>query len=156
MNLEAIVQEVLSIRLTPIKDGSGHAKGEGTKDGWITGLSMTRIYSPANYQLDYYAAISEAVDELRPNNGELVQVMVNKLEAGHALLTHRDGPPDHNRYHLPVITNDHVTWWDEDSGTVHMKAGEWYGPVSYCGKLHSMMNKGMHARIHIVADFEKE
>lgn len=126
--------------------------GERGTEGWITGLSMARV------NIAEYAELTRAIVLLlrqRPM-GSLVQVMVNKLDAGTALAPHVDGGPDHLRFHLPVITHPLVKWWDEDNGTRVMSTGWWYGPVPYCGKLHSVTNDSPVDRIHVVADFERE
>lgn len=148
--LAELTAEALSVPLTRIPDGSGHGHYDGPT-GWIAGLSMARV------DLLDYPAMADAVDELRIDVGlhSVVQSMVNLLHPGGTLSVHRDGPPDHLRYHLPIVTNMDAYWWDEYSDKMHMTAGWWYGPVPYCGILHGAGNPGPTDRIHLVVDFKK-
>jgi hypothetical protein len=152
--LPELYVECLQVPLEAIPDGSGTARGSGVTEGWITGLKNGRVYG-----LDYpdlraeYPAIDEAVTELAAiEQMTVMQVMVNRLAAHHTLNIHRDGPPAHYRWHYPVATNDGCIWWDEIDGTVTMKAGKWWGPVHYCGKLHSAANLGSTPRTHLIVD----
>ncbi len=150
--------------LTRVLDGSGH-EGEGFRAGWISGLSNTRLFVrhprtgvPQINLLNIFPAVRDAVNVLQVDQGyrTLTQVMVNLLEPGGKLSAHRDGPPDDDRWHLPVETNKAAVWWDEVTAqTIHMEAGYWHGPVYYCGVLHAVANNGDTPRLHIVADFEK-
>lgn len=151
VRLEELRAEMLAIPLVRIRDDSGHPH-HGGPSGWIHGLSNSRIRLG-----ETYPKLTEAVEDLQIELGlgDVVQVMVNKLGAGALLAPHRDGYPSHNRFHLPIITNDFAYWWDELHGTVHMRAGFWYGPVPYCGILHSAGNPATSDRLHVVVDFHK-
>lgn len=153
-----IEQEISNTPLKPIKDGSGHYTGPGSHPKWIYGIAMTRLYGPGRPdRLIHYPYLDSALHTIAhaaPINGSLVQVMVNRLESQHRLKPHRDGPPKHYRYHLPIVTNDECVWWDEINGTMHMQRGFWYGPVPYSGILHSFVNYGDRPRTHVIADFE--
>lgn len=157
IDLDRLIKEIETVPLEDIPDGSGAARGEGTREGWITGLHMARLCGPGyDDNLKHYPAIYEAICELAEWQGNaLIQVMVNRLDAGRKLDKHRDGLPDNYRYHLPVITHPDVEWWDERFGKRHMTLGVWYGPVPYCGILHSMTNDSDVDRYHLVVDFEK-
>lgn len=162
-SLPRIATSLSEATLTRVLDGSGHA-GDDFRAGWIQGLSNTRLFlrhprtgiSQVNV-LDIFPAVREVVEDLRDNMGyrTLNQVMVNLLEPGGKLSAHRDGPPDDERWHLPVMTNPDAMWWDEVTGTHHLEAGYWHGPVFYCGVLHAVVNNGDTPRLHVVADFEK-
>lgn len=148
---ESILDEVYrEYRLETIPDGSGSSH-YGGPEGWIFGLDMVRV-DPVRCPL-----LNRAIRELRLNVqvGPLMQTMVNRLRPNGELKAHRDGPPDRLRFHLPVQTNDAAHWWDEIHGYEQMKRGHWYGPVPYCGVLHSVANYGESDRIHVVCDFER-
>lgn len=151
--LPDLASEVMAVPLQSIQEGSGHASSRH-KGGWISGLSMLRVQD----DLDSYPVLKYEIEELQKSigNHELRQVMINRLEPGCCLEMHEDGPPDDYRYHLPVVTNPSVRWWDEVNGIRYMQAGYWYGPVAYCGRLHSMSNRGRYARVHVIADFVKD
>lgn len=144
-----LVAEVLSIPLVRIPNGAGHGHF-GTKSGWIRGLSNARIRSGPTYPLT-----SRAVTLLgsRVGHYDVRQILVNKMDPGAELAPHRDGAPQYDRYHLPIVTNNDAYWWDEHNGHVAMRAGTWYGPVPYCGILHSAGNPGRSDRIHLIVDF---
>lgn len=146
-----LAAELQSIPLVRIPDKSGHGH-YGGPDGWIHGLSNTRIRMGETYPL-----ATLAVEDLQEteNLGDVKQVLVNMLEPGAHLDAHRDGYPDHARYHLPVITNNEAYWWDEYDGKRNMVIGTWYGPVPHCGILHSAGNPGLTPRLHLVVDFDK-
>lgn len=149
-NWPRLSAEVESVPLTPIVDGAGSAH-LGDTEGWISGLAMARV------NLADMPYLATAVTQLRSrvDLGDVVQVMVNKLRAGGKLDRHRDGFPDHDRFHLPIITHRDVYWWDERGGSRHMQPEWWYGPVPYCGILHSVGNPSPIDRIHVVIDFTK-
>lgn len=138
----------LATHLEPVPNGSGSSHFGGP-EGWITGLAMRRLYGAG--------AVGEALAELESltQRHRLVQVMVNRLAPGGRLAPHRDGYPDNLRYHLPLKTNSAAYWWDEYNGRVHMECGTWYGPVPYCGVLHSAVNDGDSERIHLIADYAR-
>lgn len=148
----ALKTEALTVPLESIPNGSGEARGTGTVEGWISGLSMARL---SNVDLQSYPLLNAATRML----GDFLKkdrraVMLNKLEPGSGLKKHRDGKPDMLRFHMPLITNDKVVWWDEWTGEQHMQEMVWFGPVNYCGWLHSMSNLGLEARYHLIADFK--
>lgn len=148
----ALLGAVSELTLAKVKDESGSSHFDGP-EGWIRGLSNVRL-DVDNLPFGIRQAIAELLSNSARPIGELAQVMVNRLDAGGSLAPHRDGLPDRARYHLPVITHKAVTWWDEIEGRVHMQEGRWYGPVRYCGVLHSMSNPSDVERVHVVADFE--
>lgn len=150
----ALQYEIGSVPLEKVPDNSGKARGKDTQEGWINGLRMARLYGPGYPKLlDNYPNIRGVVSLLQVRQGlPMHQVMVNELAANSALEKHRDGPPEMQRWHLPIFTNPLVEWWDEIDGWVNMELGVWYGPVNYCGILHSMHNDGPTNRIHLVVD----
>lgn len=151
LGLAELAAETLSVPLVRMQDGSGSSHFHGP-EGWIHGLSMSRV------SLSACPLIARAVVELREHVqlGATVQVMVNKLDAGHDLQPHRDGLPEYDRFHLPIISHPDVFWWDELNGKIHMRVGHWHGPVPYCGILHSAGNPSPVDRVHVVADFRKQ
>lgn len=150
VRLAELQAEVLAIPLVRVPDGSGHGHHSGPA-GWINGLSNARI------RMYDYPILTRAIEELEEEYdlGSAKQIMVNNLDPGAALTQHRDGYPSNYRYHLPVITNNEAYWWDELEGKLTMAAGTWYGPVPYCGILHSAGNPGSTDRLHIVVDYER-
>lgn len=148
-----LVEEIKAVTLTVMADGAGSSH-YGGPEGWIHGLSLTRI---SGLKLAAFPTLAQAIRRLNEGSryGTLQQVMVNKLAAGKNLDRHKDGEPNHARFHLPVITHEDVYWWDEINGQLHMKAGQWYGPVPYCGILHSVENRSEIDRVHVIVDFEK-
>jgi hypothetical protein len=161
---DLVLADVRNVAVTRVTDGSGHG-GNGFAAGWITGLANTRLFLrdpkthvPVIDRLADFPGIRQALRglEFATHHHYLTQVMVNVLHGGGSLAAHRDGLPDDYRYHLPVVTNPEVVWWDELNGEAHMRAGYWHGPVPYCGVLHSVANGGTESRIHLVADFAKE
>jgi hypothetical protein len=152
----------LSMARVPDQSGQG---GDGFVGGWVNGLENARLFlrSPKDGQvivdhLGVFPSVQRAIIQLMADREYtvLTQVMVNHLEPGGRLEKHRDGLPDDDRWHLPLITNPFAKWWDEYNGEVHMDIGYWYGPVPYCGVLHSAVNDGHSERVHLVADFVKQ
>jgi hypothetical protein len=163
VSLPQIVASLSEATLERVLDGSGHA-GSDFRAGWINGLSNTRLFlrhpRTGHAQidiLDIFPSVHAIIHELRTSLGyrTLNQVMINRLEPGGKLSAHRDGPPDDDRWHLPITTNPKAVWWDEYNSTFHMELGHWYGPVPYCGVLHAVANNGDTERTHLVVDFEK-
>lgn len=151
-NLFDLQQECARIPLEKIPDGSGAARGNGTESGWIHGLKMARItLDSLNDYPEFTKVIQSHAARLQQT---IVQIMVNELAAGARLERHRDGLPQHDRWHFPIDTNECVEWWDEYTGWIHMRQATWYGPVNYCGVLHSMWNDGPTKRVHLIVDFE--
>lgn len=151
-----LVDEVLNIPLKKLKPGSGHA-GNDYSAGWIGDLAMTRLPIDVVDLSCNYPNVGLAVlrlwDFLGHMEFHLQQLMVNRLGPRSKLNEHRDGLSDALRFHLPVITNDGVEWWDQLDGPQRMRPFVWYGPVHYAGILHKMKNNGNSARYHLVADF---
>lgn len=157
VDTDLLLGDLDRVTVTSVKDGSGHP-GPGHLGSWIHGLANTRLYGTGYPdRLAETPHIHAAILQIPVNVpvGALRQVMVNVLKSGGQLSKHRDKPPDHARFHLPVVTAPEVTWWDEINGPVTMLPGSWYGPVPYCEILHSVVNKSETARIHVIADFEK-
>jgi hypothetical protein len=148
--LSEVAREAASVPLKRIADGSGHAH-LGSKPGWIRGLSLTRVRPGESHPF-----ITQAVDALGAvvHRYDVKQILINNLEPGAELSIHRDGYPQNDRFHLPLITNPSAYWWDEIEGRTHMLSGWWYGPVPYCGILHSAGNPGTSDRLHLIVDFE--
>lgn len=154
-DVDRIADELCNEQLTRIKDGSGSSHFDGPEN-WILGLSMARIQVTDRERYRYTRwELDTLQNRFYGQYGSIVQIMVNQLDAGGKLWPHKDGLPNRARFHLPVITNDDVFWWDEINGGLHMQKGKWYGPVPYCGILHSVTNAGREARIHLVVDFER-
>lgn len=148
VDLRYLIGEVNRMSLSNIPNGSGaYHGGDGYNEGWIHGFANARP------RLLDYPHIRAAIFSLQRRTGStLHQVMVNKLEPGGMLQPHRDAPPEFDRYHLPIVTNSDAWWWDEYTGKFHMREGFWYGPVPYCGVLHSVENNGETERVHVVVD----
>jgi hypothetical protein len=147
--------EVAAIPLVRMQDGSGSSH-MGGPEGWIHGLSMSRVGLRGHPVIDRaILALRQYESRYHEGLGKIVQVMVNKLEPGALLDRHRDGEPDNARYHLPVWTHPDVYWWDEYNGHFHMEEGKWYGPMPYCGVLHSVGNPSPVERVHVIVDFER-
>ncbi|RBW60812.1 aspartyl/asparaginyl beta-hydroxylase domain-containing protein [Tenacibaculum sp. E3R01] len=86
----------------------------------------------------------------------LISVRLLNLEKGSKIKPHRDyklGYEDNCfRIHVPIITNNKVTFLLDDE-IVDMKVGEcWYTNVNY---IHSVSNLGDTDRIHLVIDLER-
>jgi hypothetical protein len=161
--LPLIRRSLSEMHLDEIPDRSGQG-GDGFAGGWVNGLANARLFlrSPKDGKvivdhLSVFPSIQRVIVQLMADRGYTVlkQVMVNRLASGGRLERHRDGLPDDARWHLPLITNPSAKWWDEYNGDVHMDVGYWYGPVPYCGVLHSAVNDGQSERVHIVADFAR-
>lgn len=152
-NLASVQDEIRRVPLERVTDGSGSSHCGGPEQ-WIHGLSVARLLKSEMRM--HYPLLADVVNRLhRKHNRRIVQIMVNKLEPFSGLKMHKDGPPAHRRFHLPLISSDRVEWWDEVCGTYTMREGYWYGPVNYCGWLHSMSNNGDTPRYHLIVDLEK-
>lgn len=149
---DGLKDEIQAVPVKPIVAGSGHG-GTGYKKGWIDGMKNARI-NPS----EVGGYIGHAIDYLLNRaNGyvkyDVSQIMVNLLEPNCRLDAHRDGHCIDYRFHLPIITNPNVFWWDEiTSQNLNFEEGYWYGPVPYSGVLHSMRNEGLESRYHLVVD----
>lgn len=150
-----LIRELESVALLHIEDGSGSSHFDGP-EGWIHGLWLNRIAisDVATYPI-LVAAIARLGDGLEWRYGQVAQVLLNKLKAGNNLDPHKDGAPNRARFHLPLVTHPDVYWWDELEGRCHMEVGRWYGPVPYCGILHSAGNPSPIDRVHVIVDFER-
>ena len=146
--------------LERVPDGSGASRGPDTEPGWITGLRNAWIVTPDHWGLGEFPMLSVAIMNLSMHRGGGISarrvegVMVNELAGGAKLDTHRDGPPHHERWHLPIVTNRGVRYWEEGIEPQHMVEGVWTGPIDHSSR-HWMSNAGSEARVHIVADLEK-
>lgn len=145
-----ILDDLDWVELLKVYGGSSHFDGP---ENWIHGLMMSRI-EPTD-SIVVYREIQELRRELRFSVGNIAQIMLNKLPPLARLAPHKDGMPDNPRFHLPLRTNPDAYWWDEHNNKVHMEAGNWYGPVPYCGILHAAFNDGDTDRIHLIVDFER-
>jgi hypothetical protein len=163
--IEAVRRELETVELERVPDGSGTERGPETKRGWISGLTMTRLVEAGplkagrpptierNDLIDYPATATAIGRLMLDRGGTLFQVLVNRLDGGD-LAKHRDGIPCEpipERWHLPVVTNPEVEYWDEDSGSSHFPATGWSGPIPYW-LLHSMRNGGTEPRVHLIVD----
>ena len=152
-DVEGLAREVWSIELEPVANGSGRARGEGTNEGWITGLSMARI--DLNSVRLLQPLLAQAIINLQRRIGgeyRVTQIMVNRLAANTGLDRHRNGEGDYLRFHLPIRTAPGVTWWDEHNGRHYLEVGSWYR-VRY-NVLHSMTNDSPIARVHVIVDLK--
>lgn len=149
-NLLELTHELAKIPLHRIADGSGSSHFDGPEQ-WIHGLSMNR-FSPSSYP-----KTNALIAGLRTHVhlGLVEQAMINRLSPYGELSPHRDGLPEYDRYHFPIIADPGAYWWDEINGTMHMQEGCWYGPVPYCGVLHSAGNPTPIQRVHLIVDFAK-
>lgn len=149
-----LVEMVQKMPFEIIPDGAGEARGIHAKPGWIHGLGIMRLFVKDQLDLldDWPTIALLVLQHAQHEHRNIQQVMVNKLTPGAVLEKHRDGEPAHFRWHYPVITGQNVTWWDELEGPIHMAAGEWWGPVNYCGVMHSMANRSPFSRVHIIVD----
>lgn len=173
--LRPIAKEIERVDFVPIKDGAGRKRGAGATDGYFDGVSVAQIQPPipTEYHGTSYRGsgfmsqtagaagfassmpmLCEAVRSLLTTLDGIgvYQLLVNRLKPHGELGLHRDGPISHvQRWHLPVVTNPEVEWWDEDNGTIRFLPGSWWGPVPFTN-LHSMVNLGLVYRIHVLAD----
>lgn len=85
--------------------------------------------------------------------GYFIRATLVKLSAGHGIAPHQDlnfSLTHSHRVHLPVITNDAVSFTVGDE-TIHMRAGEIYEINNR--RLHSVHNGGTEDRVHVILDF---
>lgn len=155
--LDAVERELRGVSLAMVPAGAGRARGPGTTEGWIDGLSMVRLVEArGTNRLIEFPAIASAVGRLMKlrHVSSIYQVMVSQLEPGGTLDKHRDGievEPAPERWHLPIVTNPGVEYWDNLNGMIVMVRGWWWGPVPYY-LLHSMVNAGDQPRTHLIVD----
>lgn len=151
---DGLRNEIQSVPLTPIPKGSGHA-GVDYKRGWIgdlhnTHFSIDKLESGLPYIFKAIGTLHSWLEGWTVDN-----VMLNRLGPRSSLDKHRDSDTGAYRFHLPVITNREVYWWDEIvRQSTHFMAGYWHGPVPYANVLHSMRNNSNSARYHIVVDMK--
>jgi aspartyl/asparaginyl beta-hydroxylase (cupin superfamily) len=86
---------------------------------------------------------------------ELMAVRLMNLQAGSVIKPHKDAElcfeKGEARVHIPIVTNDGVSFFSEDK-LVRMQEGEcWYINVNL---RHSVSNEGSTDRIHLVIDCE--
>ena len=116
-----------------------------------SGIDMAALQGEIPKWLSSHS-ISAAVREIEQLTGRVAKgVMVNRLDPGISVPIHTDPDTGWLRYHLPLFTNPHAMWWDEDEGLLHMESGWWWGPVPYT-KRHHVVNNGNTARYHLVVD----
>ena len=153
--LDRIYEEIRNITLQPIPDGSGSAHGDRGTEGWITGLEMARLHGPGAMYAADYPHLRLAIEELLTGIGRqsIHQIMVNRLAPHSALDKHSDAAPLYSRWHLPIVTNPDVEYWDELNAEMHMRPGIWYGPIPYTN-MHSVHNRSKFSRVHVVVDLE--
>lgn len=158
-DIELVRRDIDKIQLNTIPDGSGWAKGDGSvvKDGWLNGMANARLET-ADLALIYPGLGREILDHLDRIDASLTavtQILVNQLGPQSRLDWHRDGKPYRERWHLVVYTNKFCYWSDAINGSRHFSVG-WWGPVPYCGILHTMSNNGEAPRVHVVMDIDRE
>lgn len=120
----------------------------------------------SDVRLRAYPEVEEAVQEIASlRKLDPVYVMVNTMPPGQMLPWHQDWleptklqpykGPLIERWHLPVITNDKVRWFDskEHPWGMVMPQGMWCGPVPYWNK-HKVENLGMYSRVHLIVDLD--
>jgi hypothetical protein len=86
---------------------------------------------------------------------EIGRIVIAKLKAGAHITPHKDEGKyceAHDRYHLPIITNDRV-FVTSNNETIHMPIGTiwWFDNK----KVHEVINKGSEDRVHIIVDILK-
>lgn len=118
---------------------------------WVDGTGVVMAYDQ-QYPIPRDGGhIERAIRELEAIRGLLCfNLMVNTLLPGTTTGRHIDPGPRHERWHLPLLTNDSCTWWDRADGHIKMVAGRWWGPVPYWLE-HEARNDGETPRVHIVA-----
>jgi hypothetical protein len=106
----------------------------------------------------------EAVEEIAKIRGlTILGTMVHKIPAGKRIPMHRDfinptplQPRKHpcvERWHLPILTNPDVYWWDEQHEWLSLEQGYWYGPVPYWIN-HKVENRSSEERVHLIVDLD--
>lgn len=113
-----------------------------------------------------YPEIKTAVEEIASlRKLDAVYVMVNKMPPHQTIPVHQDWleptplqpfkGPLIERWHLPLITNPWVLFYDSKEHPVgfHMPQGIWCGPVPYWNK-HYVENFGTETRVHLIVDLD--
>ena len=143
-----------------------------------SGVLMASMPSQGVDWLKNLPELTAAVHEIATLRGCVaLNAMINIIPPGIKVPVHRDylvpylgnKYPILERWHLPILTNDLATWWDEHQATVdvkvaegvtkqgveqHMPVGVWAGPVKYWIQ-HTVKNLGKTERIHLVVDLAK-
>jgi hypothetical protein len=134
---------------------------------WLDGSGAEMAIAPNGgipNEVSNDPGLKAALEEIaRLRNLSVLHIMVNKMKPNVRVPIHRDfllptplqkrNHPTIERWHLPIVTNDDCTWWDEVSGIYRMKPGFWHGPVPYWLK-HQVTNDGQTERIHLVIDLD--
>ena len=80
-----------------------------------------------------------------------LHIMVNRQPAGNVIPRHTDTVKGHPfRYHLPLITNLDVAFWNEKDHWYWMGCNVWH-PFDYSIP-HAVVNFGKEERIHLIVD----
>lgn len=80
-----------------------------------------------------------------------LHIMVNRQPAGNVIPRHTDTVKGHPfRYHLPLITNMDVAFWNEKDHWYQMLNSFWY-PFNYSIP-HAVVNFGKEERVHLIVD----
>ena len=118
---------------------------------------------PSILESGNFGSILKAIAEISDlRKQKTLHLMINILPGGVSVPEHTDtllstklqGPaPRVERWHLPIVTNKNVFWWDEQDGEWHMPIGHWYGPMPYWLK-HKVANFGHEDRVHLVVDLD--
>lgn len=78
-------------------------------------------------------------------------IMVNRQPAGNVIPRHTDTVKGHPfRWHLPLITNMDVAFWNEKDHWYQMLNSFWY-PFNYSIP-HAVVNFGKEERVHLIVD----
>lgn len=134
---ETVIDDVRSLRYT--RDASGAE---------ITALQGKGI--PREFTTPSIRACIREIEQITGKTAK--NIMINRLEPGGCIPKHKDDDDYGERWHLPIVTNDEASWWDEVSDRLqHMPFGRWTGPVPY-RKFHEVRNDGDQERIHLVVD----
>lgn len=144
-------------------DLAGLAEEVSALSKHLDGSGALMVLDPNKGVPDLGPLISEAVREVAEWRGwPALHLMINELPPGVEVPKHRDWlkptqtqpiRPCVERWHLPILTNQAASFWDEENGERHAPAGVWFGPVPYW-LLHTVWNRGTTARVHLVVDLD--
>lgn len=166
VTLDQLIEEFRTVgepELRQVEEGAGRARGDDVEPGWIHGLRNYWPVTPERWELERFPMLSVAIMNLSIERAgrlggsarRVEGVILNELAPGSELDPHRDGPPHHERWHLPLITNPAVEYWEEKlDAPVHMDLGFWHGPIDHSSR-HWMRNKGNEHRVHVIVDLER-
>ena len=116
-----------------------------------------RYYNPWEY-LDSFKDELEKIKVIitkAVGPGDYITAVFTKLYAGHDISPHIDiGQPfrDNPRIHIPITTNTNCLFTVGDE-TVNMKVGEMW-EINNFNKVHSVHNRGLTDRIHLMIDWK--